>query len=316
MAKFNHIYLCPALLTEMGHDLTGLSANAVWRMIWSVSALIDTMTAQWFNGDYDEWLMDGFGQRLIEHPSKIPFIAVDSIQLNTARTNYDRHPIPLPTRNGYFPPYVDPQSGASMQTLEPTSYHVHKRHLETVFGAFPAGPKNITVSGALGWVARNKDVRTTTTSDVEADTTEVELTSVAGISAWDVVDLFDSDGEGVRVMVTAVDRTANTLTIDPPSYMDYTLAAGATAYCFGAPPLPIGDLASFLFSKALRMREANENGQVPMDDARIRRERTDDYEYELFGASATSTGMALVTGNLLMETILRDFSRPGGLSVI
>ena len=316
MPQFPHIYLCPSLLAEQGFDLTGMSDSAVWRIIWGVSSLIDGLTQQWFNGDHAAFELDTFGRRLISHPSTIPIIVLDSLELSGERTNFDRYSIPVPMKPGSPAAIWPNESATAWELVEPSNYVKHKRHVEAVTGTFPNGPKNVRLTGALGWVQRPKNVRTTTVTEVESDTTEIELTTVSGISRWDVVDLFNADGEGVRVMVTAIDRTANTITIDPPVWLDFTLLAGADAYCFGAPPLQIQDLAGYFFSKYRKMQGSNEAGEVPLDDARIRRERTDDYEYELFGASVTSSGMGLVTGNLLFEEILHNFSKPGGVYII
>lgn len=314
MPQFNHIYLCPTLLEEQGFDLTGISPSSIWRAIWLVATMIDSMTQQWFNGDHDAWELDSFSQRLMSHRSEIPIICVDSIEISGDRSNFDRYPDPVVLKPSAAFPTSDPLSTTGWQTITTSSYAKHRRQVEVVSGVIPNGPKNVRLTGALGWVQREKNIRTTTVDPVESDTTEIELTSVAGISKWDVLDIFDAtSGEGIRVMVTGVDRATNTVTIDPPAYMDFELAEGATVFCFGSPPLPIQELAGFLYSKMRKIRASNEAGEVPMDDARIKRERTDDYEYELFGASATTSGMGLVTGNMMYEEILHNYSKPGGV---
>tara|TARA_Y100000593_G_C4192246_1_gene277508 strand:- start:312 stop:503 length:192 start_codon:yes stop_codon:yes gene_type:complete len=63
----------------------------------------------------------------------------------------------------------------------------------------------------------------------------------------------------------------------------------------------------------LREAEANAAGQAQIDPARIKRERTDDYEYEFF---SSTTKVSMVSGSERYDRILAAFSAPGGVRVI
>lgn len=303
-SDLDRIYTCPSFLEDDGFDLTGLSTRVRWKMIKDCSALVDKLTNQWFNGEKRDWTFNGRGSPLIQHKSKIPIGAVTRIEIIQDRTNNRRVPFPGLTGSGY--------DGVQSGILDPSKYVVHARAIERVHSHFPDGAENIRVTGVLGWVENPKSISTTSAEDLTAASNSLQLVSVAGITARNVVEIigaFDS----AKVMVTSINRGTSTIYFDPVGELGGDIESGAVVQTFGSVPRSIEKLTNYLFGAALRERTANTHGEQPIDAGRIRRERTDDYEYELFPTTGSGSASTLVTGNLTYENIVREFSIPGGV---
>ena len=97
-------------------------------------------------------------------------------------------------------------------------------------------------------------------------------------------------------------------------FIPETIPAGATVTTYGKVPRGIEMVANYLVGNALQEIASRQNANAnPIDPARIKREETDDYQYELFSASEARS---LITGSAKFDTILQAFTRPGGVRII
>ena len=193
---------------------------------------------------------------------------------------------------------------------------VHARAIERVRANFPGGARNVKVVGALGWIEEAHYHTTTTTAAITDASTSVTVTDASGFEYRDVVDIYNTTSS-VRAIVTQVNRATNTVTFGTAfgsRFVPDTIAAGATIRTFGKVPRGIELVANYLVGKAIQDFQARQaNNANPIDPARIKREKTDDYEYELFSAVDAKS---VITGNATFDSILQGFTRPGGVRVI
>lgn len=313
-----HIYTCPTFLEDAGFDLTTLNANQRWALIKSVSTRIDALTGQWFNADYGTWRLEGKGSSLIQHSSAIPINEVTSLEVDAANTNNRwAPPSPFVVDDLYFDSsrHSSPAfSGTGIMSA--IEFTVHQRAIERIRGYFPAGAQNVIVQGSLGWVEDYNRIEYTTTSDLTGASTASTLSTVDGLSARDVIDLNHVSGASVRAIVTTVDPTNDVITFDPVGTRTLPgtwAAADITVRRLAKVPRPIESVTNFMFALALAEFRSNLAGEVPIDPARIKRERTDDYEYELFAASSAAGSL---TGSAIHDKTLQTFCRPGRVVVI
>ena len=312
------IYTTPLFLQDEGFNLANITNAQLWSMIRDVSALVDTLTGQWFNAEYRTWEFDGRGRALVNHPQLVPFVRVESVEVLADNTNY---------RNASFPEFtVDYPYNQSEHVghfafggtgaLAAREYQIQGRMLERIRNPFPGGVKNVQVLGALGWVEDHRYVTTTTTQDLDNTNTSITVTDVTGFKYRDVVEVVNGD-DLIRFIVTGITPATNTLTFTTAlgrEMAGVTVAAGATIRTFGKVPRSIETLTNYLFGETLASMQARAGGaNVVIDPARIKREETDDYEYELFSPSQAA---AMITGSSKYDTILMAFSRPGGVRVV
>jgi len=295
------VYTTPAWLTAAGYDLSTLSAGAQWELVHAAAMLVDGLTRQFFNGEpgengADYWYLDGEGRELACHKTMVPINFLTSIEVVGDRTNRRFDPLHGSSYN----------SGYSLDL----TYVVNRgRFLESVRSAWPCGPRNIKVEAVLGWIEAARDaVATVSTSEVTLASTTVVVDDIDGFRVRQVVDLIGTD-ESARVIVTAIDRDTKTLTFDAlGDQLAEAVEVGAAVRTYGSVPNPITRLANFLVGKML---EADEQvpGGISFDPSRLKREATDDYEYELFADEISAASSAL-TGHSFFDTIVRNFSRP------
>ena len=309
------VYTYPTSLIEAGYDLTNLTARQRWRMCRDIAALIDSLTEQWFNAESGIWYFDGRGSVLLYHRNEIPFVAVSDVTVIADRTNDRDRPYPslaLPAGYGIsiVPSFIDGQN----LSLIPETYRVRRRCIERVFTHFPGGSENVEVDGVLGWIEGQKDLETVSVGVLNAEATELEVDDITGFAERDVVDIFNAV-DAVRVILRGVDRVTSRIQFDALGPLPASIVAGATVRTFGQVPLDIENLANFLFGSVLAERQAFQVGGQPIDPARIKKESTDDYSYELFD---TSNGSALlaITNNYKYAAILKRYSRPGSVRVV
>lgn len=310
MSVIERVYTCPTFLTTAGYNLVGLAPQVVWGMIRAVSADIDVYTKQWFNGELGIWYFDGRGSFLTYFPNMIKIINVTSVEVVSGRTNRLWEPYPTPVSE-------DPE----LVTLVPSSplaadsYVVRDRTIERVRTYFPSGVKNIKVTGALGWVDQPKALSTISETVVDGNSVMVQVTNIAGFQVRDVIDIVGAN-DSARAVVTAVNRGARQLAFDQLGVVDATIPVGAVVRSFGCVPRPIERLANFFFGRVRRESVEAAAGEAPIDPGRIKRERTDDYEYELFSTSEGGTSSTLLTGHISYDQILMEFRAPGGVRFV
>ena len=312
------IYTAPLFLQDEGFDLANLTNNQLWSMIRDVSAVVDNLTGQWFNAEYGTWFFNGRGRELINHPHLVPILRVESVEVLADNTNYRNASFPEHTVDYPFnqSAHVGHFSYGGTGALAATEYQIQNRMIERIRNPFPGGVKNVQVVGALGWIEDHRYVATTTTAQLTEASTSITVTDVAGFKYRDVVEVVNGN-DIIRFIITEINPATNTLTFTTGlgrEMTNVTVDAGAVVRTFGQVPRAIESLTNYLLGEAIaavRARAAGAN--IVIDPARIKREETDDYEYELF---APGQAAALVTGSAKYDNILMAFSRPGGVRII
>ena len=313
-----HIYTTPTFLTELGYDLAALTDDQKWALIRTVSARIDALTGQWFNADYGIWRVDGKGSPLVQHPSAIPILAVEKVEVDALSTNNRNAPPPTFPIDAIYAgegSLGGDWTVPSLGVLTTTTYAQHKRALEMIRGHFPGGALNVIITGALGWAEDYLRTEHVIMSEITSASTSFDVASVAGIEARDVLDIL-GPSSALRVICTTVDPVLKKIHFDAvgaralPSPLE---AETSIVRRLGRVPRPIESVAAYLFGAAKLEFDANAAGEAAVDPARIRKESTDGYSYELFPANA---GQALLTGSAVHDQTLRAYSAPGRALVI
>ncbi len=320
------LYTTPQFLRDVGFDLTQVNLNeaGIYNVIHEVSSIIDSLTDQWFNAESGTYFFNGADRELVQHPKQVPFIRVTSVGILGDRTNYRNrsfsstlyrsYPEYDQSRDGPYRSALFAGSGAG--TLAASEYVVHNRAIERVRAPFPGGAQNVQVVGALGVVEEPKFFTTTTTMDITGNTEFFGVADVSGFEYRDVIDI-TSDVGSFRAIVINVNRASGRISITDRMggrFIPAAIPAGATVTTYGKVPRGIEMVANYLVGNALQEIQARQDGNAnPIDPARIKREETDDYEYELFSAAEARS---LITGSAKFDTVLQAFTRPGGVRVI
>ena len=319
------LYTTPQFLRDVGFDLTQVNLNeaGIYNVIHEVSSIIDSLTDQWFNAEAGTYFFNGSDRELIQHPKQLPFVRVTSVGIVGDRTNYRNRSFSTNLYRSY-PEYDQAKDGpyrsalfsSGTGTIQPIEYAVHNRAIERIRAPFPGGARNIQVVGALGVVEEPKFFTTTTTVQITGSTTFFGVADISGLEYRDVIDV-TSDAGSFRAIVLNVNRASGNVTLTDRlggRFIPEAIPAGATVTTYGKVPRGIEMVANYLVGNALQEISSRQNANAnPIDPARIKREETDDYEYELFSASEARS---LITGRAKFDTILQAFTRPGGVRVI
>lgn len=310
VSGLERVYTCPTFLTNEGFNLDAMTDQAKWRIVRNASAMIDALTRQWFNGEPGPWYIDGKGRRIIAHKANIPIHGVSNIEVVADRTTYANSKFPSHTLQ---PTFAEEVTGLPTgTTLAATEWVAHNRAIQRVTGDFPGGGRNIKIQAVFGWVDDYRALATTSTSQVTSASNSVGVTDVSGFEARDVLDLVGAD-DRARVIITSVNRDTNTLYFDPLGSLISSIEIGATVRTYGKVPRPVEQVTNFIWGQLRREQLDNANDVEPMDPARIKREKTDDYEYELFPVGHSA---AFMTGNARYDRMLSAYSMPAVVRVI
>lgn len=309
-AKLEHIYTCPTFLEDAGYDLTNLTTRQRWSLIRAVARLIDEMTTQWFNADFGDWWLEGRGRPLAMHSTDIPIVHIEEVAVDGGRVNQSM----TRARGGDNPYWAASGIPEGLQVVSATEYVNRGRQLERILSDWPSGPMCLRLTGALGWVENPKLLATTSTTELTADATYIEVADVAGFQVRDVVDII-GEHDAVRVILTSVSRIQRRIYFDIRGEPTDPISEGAVVRTFGQVPGGIEEVAAFLFGNVLRERRANTAGQVPAEPGRVKREATDDYEIEFFGSKAAESG-SMTTGSPKYDAILCGFSPPARIRIV
>lgn len=319
------LYTSPVFLTDAGFDLNALNLNeaGVYNLIHEVSSIIDSLTDQWFNAETGVYSFNGKDRPLVQHPKQIPIVDVTQVRVIGERTNYrDRSyspavnvPIPQHDQSRDGPLRKSLVTGAA-GVLSVSEYVAHDRALERIRSPFPGGVRNVEVTGTLGWVEEAHTFSTTTTQEFGSNGTTISVADASGFQYRDVVDLI-SDTGSLRAIITNINRAGNSLSVGyrfGSRFIPQPIPAGAIIRTYGKVPRGIELVANYLVGGVIQEVLGRQGGNAnPIDPARIKKERTDDYEYELFSAVEARS---IITGSAKFDTILQSFTRPGGVRII
>ena len=309
MALLSRQYTCVAYLTTAGVDLVGVSADDRRDLITDASAYVEALTDQIFNPMAETRTWDGRGSAIVYDPQLLRILDVTSVTLDYDRTNYRNEPIP----NTVFESIEGQQEEIAYlgvlgsRALSATEYRVYDRWIETIINRFPGGTENVEVAGVFGWLDPARAEVTTAIDDgagLVTDATTVTVDSTAGFEEGDLVLI----GANLYVIVTEV-TDATTLTFDSVG----TIVAGAfpddtAVRTWGKVPRPITNLTNFIAHQFREEDVARADAQRFVDVARLRKEQTDRYMYELFSPDLTAGGS--LTGSIRHDMVVKRYSRP------
>lgn len=305
MAFLSRQYVSPAALTAAGVDLVGLTADQIRDLITDAGAFIEAVTDQVFNPIPEIRTWDGRGRPLVCDPHLHRLIAVSAVTVDYARTNYHREPLAaLIYEEGVTDAQYYALLGAT--ALDVSDYVVHPRYIELIFTRMPGGVRNVSVTGVFGWLEPEKaEVSTTLTVQVASAAVTATVASVTGFELGDVVLI----GTSLYVIVTSIDVGNLRLGFDSIGTLPATLPVATTVRTWGRVPRPIANACTYLVHQFREEDVARADAQRFVDAARIKKEQTDRYMYELFPAGETSAGS--LTGSIRHDMALRRYSRPG-----
>ena len=295
----SRIYTTPTSIAQARFNLDGYTAAEVWDMIRDVSAEIDSITRHLFNGEYGTYECDGRGRRIAYHPRGWWFCYVESVTHLFNRTNEEAN-----NR------YRDRITFESDKILNPNDYVLKAGLIESVFRDFAGGPRNLSVVGAVGRLEPFHYFASSSTTEVDETSDYVDVVDSSGFQPRDVIDLL-ADDVSVRVIINRIDRTLNRLFFDPLG-AEVVVPIGADVRTFGATPRAIELVANYFIGVTLRERAANVNGQEPILQGRLRREKTDDYEIEVQISDPNSS----LTGSKKFDSLLAPYILSSDVRII
>lgn len=307
--EFVRQYSNATSLAASGVSLAGLVDDEVRELIASAGDHIESITGgQIFNPVEVLGLkLEGRGSRILYHPKLwkaaekptkvvVDFAAVDN-----------RHAIP-------DDPYPDPVSVRTQiltslsgtTTVSTSDYVVSKdRLIERVRVNWPTGPDGVVLVDCVwGWLepVRTK-VATELSAELLSDATQVAVDSSVGFRPGDVLLI----GTSLYAIVTAV-PDGTTIRFDNVGTLNETYAVDTAVRTWGRTPRAIEKLTNHFVGGFIAEDRDRKDGQQAFDPMRIKKEVTDRYMYELFGAADSAGGW--VTGSLRHDMTVRRYSRP------
>lgn len=269
-------------LRDEGLTVTEVSDDKARSLIRLMSSMLDRLTGQFFVPEEMTLLRDGDRSGMVTHPELVPILEVMELY-HVSREMLD----------------------ADIDLLEHEDWILARRWVELVDGLkWPRGVKNIKMHGVFGCLdpQRNR-LDFVTTSEIKEDSVDVGLNTVVKLRARDVVLFVDSANNAVRVIVKSVDVANSKILIDKPGPME-PVAIGAAGRTWGPVPYAIEQACKML---VMQNRSPLINGGGPASSL-LRRERTDNYEYELFDNAAAA--MSDVTGNKVIDAAIDEYGSP------
>lgn len=308
-------YTTVAALRAQGFSTTEIpDANAL-TLIEEASELVNELTDQWFVPIRQVQQLDGNGGRALA--LEVPIL--DFIELKLSQSS-DFFSQTVEDRRSVFEPFPVfglvhelPRLTAAPQGLPSELVTTPGTRLIKAQGSkrFPLGTGNLLLTGFFG-VHREtiKKFVTTTTADFANANTTISLTDATGFTPGKIL-VFVVDDEVVYSAIV-LSRSGNTITVDAALDLDATILAGAEVRTYGKVPTKV-ERATLLLVGELSSPISSAEFTETQTQARIKKERTDNYSYELSDADQISGG-----GTLLgrVDLLLQDFVKPGFVGLV
>ena len=316
-------YTTYGFLRESGFTDNRISPSRIQRLIRIASSQINKWTGQYFNpvDGIHEW--DGNEHFRIWDDKQIKIISVNSVKIDLERTNRKGRKV-----SDLFQILSDPHHqisfhgtfpvlGSETIQLEAGSFIVDKRSIYFTHNVWPGGNLNVLVDGVLGWLdpASIKDVSAQSTVDLVNGDVDVTVASTVGFRRRDIIAISNAT-ESVRAIISEVDTAGNKLCFDALD-LPATISFPATVQTYGAVPESIQEVTEFVargLAESEVLRTLGKEPRPPL--TRLKRERVDNYEYELFDAGDGSGGLGALTGDVFMDSILREYVAPGLVAAV
>lgn len=177
------------------------------------------------------------------------------------------------------------------ELIETTNYRIDKNLI--IFNIFtPEGIRNIKINGVFGNINNSKDISFTSTSNIIKDSTTFTVNDTTGLEENDVI-VYGN----YCIFINSINHQTKTITIDKFPYT-FSINSGTQFNCYGS--------VNPLITKCILMLVKNYKS-LQSQVGRIKSEKTDDYEYELFESFGNSTGIVEVD-NILNSFINSQFN--------
>ena len=290
-------YISVADMRAEGLTSASISDEDLKKRIRLASQMINSFTDQWFIPIYQEYNIDGYDyEDLIKFKNLIPIVSISEVNLASVV-----------------------EGGVSYEDITEDIY-VYNRYIRHESTQFGSGKQNVQVKGYFGWIDSKTRVETTTAGDLEAGDTELVLTSVDGLQIRDVL-LIENSTQSTYVLIDEIDTGTNTITFDAIDSDFETIASGADAFTYGKVPQDIAHVTAFLTNDIYAGLATA--GASSIHASMIKKEKTDNYSYELFdsseGAGGSSGGARRFggfTGNPWYDMILSNYTVPPDVTAV
>ncbi len=257
-------YVTKSRLIEEGIDIA--SNSRLYRLIEEVGQTIERRLFMIFYPLSEKALSRG-GMNAIDHKNWYPILKLDGV------TNHDG------------------------ETIDSDRYIVKQWRLE-MLNRLKKFPVHTYIDGTFGWLEDAKNIETVTKAELNSLTTTLELDSVAGIRERDTVDIIGDDYE-YRVTVNSVNYQTKIISFDAIYQFEGNLPIGAYVKAWGNVPLLI-ERAAIMLVKKREMPIASEDFDDQLIEGNIKKEKTDNYSYELFDADQGG-GISDFTGDTSLD---------------
>jgi hypothetical protein len=311
----NFYYASIADVREEGVEQRPYGDKRVRKLIRQASRTIDILTGQWFYPLRETRKLNGQDSPVVYDPSKIPIVKVFAVEVDASKSTFHNRVLTLPMPGAYGPsdfPWDSAHGcGTVIESLRDLEYEVRDRYIERIGGVFPEGVNNVEADGVWGWIEGPKEITTTTTTDFQRDSEELILDDVSGIFPKDVVRI-SKDGAEAYILVTDVDTSNKKINFDKVHEWVETVASGAAVEVYGRVPELIerACVRLVVLNKDLMTSPEFSHAQI---QGQIKKERTDNYQYELFTADEGGGGIgggSKTTGDAMTDRILQEYTAP------
>ena len=279
-----------------------------------MSKVIDILTGMFFFPLREVRELSGEDSPIVYDPSLLPIQKVFTIDIDYSKsTSHNRVPtLPIPGR-GVRPEFPLGGVGSGIQNLGNLEWEVVKNKIELIGGVWPEGVNNIVTDAIWGWVENPKEIITATvagaTGEVDRNSKQVVIDDIAGIFPYDVARI-SKDGVEVYLLIRDIDASGKILKFDKIFEYIEKVEAEATVEIYGRVP-------ELITRACVRLVVLNRDKMTTPEYAQsqiqgqIKRERTDNYQYELFtadeGGGGTGGG-SKTTGDAMTDRILQEFT--------
>lgn len=260
--------------------------------------IIEAVTGQFFGPMRLVFKANGRGREIVATPERDRIIEIESVQL-IAYSLVDSIWLESPSVLDGSDYSIQPRF-IRLRPFDTGSSPYGRAFRDVRQFRFPNDDQNVLVTGVFGWLDPAEKLEGVLAADLAVGDTELELGEEM---AAEVNDLLLIDGR-FWVIVTEVDGT--TVTIDP----------SPKAAAEEASVLRYGKVPRLVRAAAIRTVLANINApgsaaeSATLEDGRMRREKTDNYEVEFFEGAGTTTAPGTGTGDVVADGYLLRFRAP------
>ena len=247
---------------------------------------------------------NGRGTSIITHPEKYKIIEVFSMSVDSSRNSLGNA---IAESAGVI------GLGSSEYLIQTNGFiiSVLPRATSAQISLFPKGIKNVSIDGVFGWMDPIKSYETETLSEIEENTTEVELGDVTNVEPGDILVFGDIENSTSNYLawaeVTEVDYDSDIITFEGlrSPVRATPIEVGSTVKCYGQVPEAIKIATATMAKNRIIPATAIEGG------ADLKKMRVGYYSWtkmtsEELGGAPTQT----LTGSIYADGLLQQYVGP------